>query len=177
MNSYGTCNESCEQRQCLQISTISTRRQYFCTMCSGCELAYCPQVCPLRYTSFIAELSCERVHMLWPVPALHPDNYCYIYSSKWEPRTGVIIGWSRGNGVRRERGRKQEHHWERKWKRREEEGRRALQGLSDGGLVWTEQHQRVESELSVSLHSFHWQELRKTSKEKEWLLSVCLSVQ
>lgn len=37
--------------------------------------------------------------MLCPVSVLHPDNYCYIYHSKWEPWTGVIIGWSRSKEV------------------------------------------------------------------------------
>lgn len=34
---------------------------------------------------FIATLHCERVHELCLVPALRPDNYRYIYQSKWEP--------------------------------------------------------------------------------------------
>lgn len=56
-----------------------------------------PTPTPIRSTArFTAKQPCERVHMLCPVSALHPDNYCYIYHSKWEPWTGVITGWSRG---------------------------------------------------------------------------------
>lgn len=48
--------------------------------------------------------SCESVHTRSPVPLLHPDNYCYIYRSKWEPRTVVITGWSSSKVVEKEGG-------------------------------------------------------------------------
>lgn len=79
-----------------------------------------------------AKQPCERVHMLCPVSILHPDNYCYIYHSKWEPWTGVIIGWSRGKegeggGGGDEKVRRVEREGERDWEwEKQKKGRQVL---------------------------------------------------
>lgn len=146
-------NDLQEHGECLQISTTSFLRWlgiftlqlllYGLTVFEHCvqvkvSLHVCPCLCARIYppplkpnpllstTRFIAKLPCERVHMLCPVSVLHPDNYCYIYHSKWEPWTGVIIGWSRSNEAKggtervkqvgRESGRKKEERGDMQYK-------------------------------------------------------------
>lgn len=63
-----------------------------CVQVLSCTYTYPPPHPPIHHlspprsshyaTRFIAKQPCERVHMLCPVPVLHPDNYCYIYHSK-----------------------------------------------------------------------------------------------
>lgn len=88
----------------------SISSNWICLHACACYLARSqpqPLPSPVLFFSpkrFTAKQPWERVHTLCPVSVLHPDNYCYIYHSKWEPWTGVITGWSRskeGEGGKR----------------------------------------------------------------------------
>lgn len=73
-------------------------------------------------------VSSVRVHMLWPVSAQLPDNYCHIYlsiyHSKWLPLTSLIIGWSKERGLQREKRERERRQSEIKMKLNEGEGER-----------------------------------------------------
>lgn len=80
--SHVSKDSACRLAQCLPVDIIFV----YCP-CSHCVSESLRTILPnpkpvLSATRFIAKPSCERVHMLCPVPALHPDNYCYIYPSK-----------------------------------------------------------------------------------------------